>query len=392
MKKILFLSLALFSMGASAQVKVETDGSVKLAASSTADKKVQIGSSTYISGMVSKIGLQVGQANYSSSPSSNVGIAAEARAGSSSVGSSTAGVIGLGVGGHSGNVYGLVGVFAPYYTNSSTNGAAIYGTIKQTGEVLTVDGQYAAYFDGPTNIVGNVTATQYLNQSDIRLKENVSVLCDVSKGESALDNLMDLNVLKYNYKKRKNDYISLFGMSQTAEKESAMVEDDAESKVEKLHFGISAQELQTVYPNLVEEGQDGYLAVNYVELVPVLIQAIQEMQQEIDELRGGTGDVMMAKQATGIGNATANAANRLYQNNPNPFKESTQIRFTLADDATDAAVCIFDMTGKQLKRIPVAPGMESVTLQGSELNAGMYLYSLIVNGQEVDTKRMILSK
>jgi hypothetical protein len=38
----------------------------------------------------------------------------------------------------------------------------------------------------------------------------------------------------------------------------------------------------------------------------------------------------------------------LYQNTPNPFKEQTVIRFSLADDAQDAAICIFDMTGKIL--------------------------------------------
>ena len=53
---------------------------------------------------------------------------------------------------------------------------------------------------------------------------------------------------------------------------------------------------------------------------------------------------------------------------------------------------IFDMTGKMLKQIPVDPSMQSVTVNGYELSAGIYLYSLVVNGQEIDTKRMILSK
>ena len=105
----------------------------------------------------------------------------------------------------------------------------------------------------------------------------------------------------------------------------------------------------------------------------------------------GNGDVMMAKGMTGVTSATA-VANKLYQNTPNPFKETTVIRFSLADDAADAAICIFDMTGKQLKRIPVSRGQDSISVNGTELGAGMFLYSLIVNGKEIDTKRMILSK
>lgn len=171
----------------------------------------------------------------------------------------------------------------------------------------------------------------------------------------------------------------------------AQMESEADKAYRKIHFGLSAQELQTIYPNLVEEGQDGYLAVNYVELVPVLIKAIQELNEEIDALKGGDA-VRKARSTSGIVKEQAPNVNRLYQNNPNPFKEQTLIRFTLADDATDAAVCIFDMTGKQLRRFPVTPGMDGITINGGDLGAGMFLYSLIVDGQEIETKRMILSK
>ncbi|HOV83733.1 MAG TPA: hypothetical protein PLE52_02795 [Paludibacteraceae bacterium] len=34
----------------------------------------------------------------------------------------------------------------------------------------------------------------------------------------------------------------------------------------------------------------------------------------------------------------------------------------------------------------------NITIQGSELNAGMYLYALIADGKVIDTKRMILTK
>jgi hypothetical protein len=64
----------------------------------------------------------------------------------------------------------------------------------------------------------------------------------------------------------------------------------------------------------------------------------------------------------------------------------------LADDATNAAICIFDMSGKMLKKLPVSSGMTSVSINGWELGEGMFLYTLIVNGREIDTKRMIMTK
>ena len=82
----------------------------------------------------------------------------------------------------------------------------------------------------------------------------------------------------------------------------------------------------------------------------------------------------------------------LYQNTPNPFTERTTIRFTLPDDVQNAYIYVFDMQGKMLKQIPIDTSMQSVTINGYELQAGMYIYSLVVNNKEIDTKRMILSK
>lgn len=49
---------------------------------------------------------------------------------------------------------------------------------------------------------------------------------------------------------------------------------------------MSAQELQKLYPDLVMEGEDGYLSVNYPGLVPLLLRSIQELKAELDEVKG----------------------------------------------------------------------------------------------------------
>ena len=55
-------------------------------------------------------------------------------------------------------------------------------------------------------------------------------------------------------------------------------------------------------------------------------------------------------------------------------------------------LCIYDLQGKQIKQILIARrGEGSQMISGSELTAGMYLYTLIADGNEVDTKRMILT-
>ncbi|TDE48569.1 tail fiber domain-containing protein, partial [Flavobacterium sp. GT3P67] len=50
-------------------------------------------------------------------------------------------------------------------------------------------------------------------------------------------------------------------------------------------IGVIAQELQRVYPEMVTQGKDGFLKVDYTQLTGIVIQAIKEQQKEIDVLK-----------------------------------------------------------------------------------------------------------
>jgi len=62
------------------------------------------------------------------------------------------------------------------------------------------------------------------------------------------------------------------------------------------HFGFIAQELEKVFPNLVKQGTNvydntvpyntAYKMVNYLELIPVLLLKIQDLQKQVDILKG----------------------------------------------------------------------------------------------------------
>ncbi len=56
-------------------------------------------------------------------------------------------------------------------------------------------------------------------------------------------------------------------------------------KYTKDNIGLSAQEVQKVYPELVSKGQDGFLRMNYVDLIPILIEALKEQDAEIEILK-----------------------------------------------------------------------------------------------------------
>jgi trimeric autotransporter adhesin len=56
-------------------------------------------------------------------------------------------------------------------------------------------------------------------------------------------------------------------------------------KIIKDQYGFSAQEVQKIYPELVTEGADGFLAVRYTAFIPLMLQAMQEQQVLIETLQ-----------------------------------------------------------------------------------------------------------
>lgn len=296
------------------------------------------------------------------------------------------GVTGLAGNSTSGYNYGVLGTII-----GAQNGAGIFGTL-HSSVGLNVRGRYAGYFDGPTYFSDAMTAKSIYTLSDIRLKEKVVSLSDLPKEQhSALENVERMNVIEYNLKPA----IRLEN-ADTASSSVPTLPNTISAEKAKRHYGLSAQELQKIYPDLVYEGQDGYLAINYIELVPILIRSIQELKQEINEIRsesakGGTRLAAPAS-ATSIEQTGKETTCKLFQNTPNPFTDKTVIEFVLPESSSSAYIYIFNMQGNLVKQIPVSAYQNSLTINGYEFTPGLYLYSLVVDGREIDTKKMIITE
>jgi hypothetical protein len=80
--------------------------------------------------------------------------------------------------------------------------------------------------------------------------------------------------------------------------------------------------------------------------------------------------------------------NSLMQNRPNPFGETTTIECNVSEIKSAAFIIIYDLSGKELMKFKVnGTGNNKVNVSGRQLAQGMYLYSLVVDGEEIDTKK-----
>ena len=208
----------------------------------------------------------------------NIGLQGISRlnTGSSNYGVSC-GVFGMAYSSGIGTNCGVMGSVADF----SPRGAGVFGgSVAVMG--YNIVGKYAGYFYGDVYTSGSITASSIFQSSDMRLKDNIRPLG--SRGESTLEKVLNMNVVEYNYKR----------ITPSVEIPDSLLTDEAVAASgidpNQNHIGLIAQELQQLYPELVREGQDGYLSVNYIELVPVLIRSIQELKSEINELKAFVSD------------------------------------------------------------------------------------------------------
>jgi len=83
----------------------------------------------------------------------------------------------------------------------------------------------------------------------------------------------------------------------------------------------------------------------------------------------------------------------LYQNIPNPFSTGTKINYFLPQGTMGAYIVFYDSYGNQIKTVQLSQtGNGTLNITPENLTNGIYSYSLVVNGNVIDTKRMVLQK
>ena len=307
--------------------------------------------------------------------------------------------LGMGLMGDASQGTKAIGVWGS--ASSVNTGAAIYGTVNgDLGSALTTGNVYAGFFNGDVKITSNLVVNGSVE--GMVLSESIDETNGVLrsrpiKTSTIRNNLSNLTVSSFQKKTAaptcSEDDLTIFKLDGDSTKVVKKTNIIDKQYYDKTHYALNADQLEEYFPDLVYKKEDGCRVINYLEMIPLLVQSINELNAEIEALKSYGGyNESRGLIATAMRTDAISNHNILYSNKPNPFKGTCIIQFKLSDDVKDAAICFFNMNGSMLKKIPVSPDMSSISVSSYELGEGVFLYSLIVNGHEIDTKRMIITK
>lgn len=145
-----------------------------------------------------------------------------------------------------------VSKYTKRFQNSSTYSQAIwiFSKISSFGEtVITPANKNTPVYINTDLIVNG----KIITNSDINHMEQIEAISD-----SKIEKLFDLQPVEYKFKS-----------------------DNKNTQ----HYGVVAQDVANIYPELVNENNLGFKTVNNMELIPLLLLKMKKMQKEIDELK-----------------------------------------------------------------------------------------------------------
>jgi hypothetical protein len=130
----------------------------------------------------------------------------------------------------------------------------IFSKISTTGEISITPANKtkSVYIYKDLYVNGSI-----YNTSDKNHKEEIAPISD-----SKIEKLLDLEPVEYKLK--------------------------SDTKNKK-HYGLIAQDVEEIYPELISDSNLGFKTVNYMELIPLLLLKMKNMQKEIDELKEQIG-------------------------------------------------------------------------------------------------------
>lgn len=259
---------------------------------------------------------------------------------------------------------------------------------------------------GDVNVTAVFSQNGVFTSSDGRFKYNVS--------ESDVKGIEFIKLLRpvvYNFDTKKLQEFLTKDMPEQIRKEQ-LKKDFTKSTLTR-QSGFIAQEVLNAAEKVgydfngiyKPQSDKDFYGLGYDHFVVPLVKAVQEQQKMIEEQGKAIEglkqqlfekvNVLAQKnnEVLGLSKITAQSLITMEQNEPNPFTHETIISYYLPDEIMTANMAVYDLTGKQISSFILPKnGASSIAINSEKLAAGIYIYSIIVDGKIVESKRMVVSE
>lgn len=214
------------------------------------------------------------------------------------------------------------------------------------------------FYNTKTSTYNSIQVKNVYQYSDVRAKKDIQPLND------GLYKVLNLNPVSYNWINP--------GLEPRTTENGTQLKD----------IGFLAQDVETIIPEAVITDDEGKKLINYTAVIPYLVEAIKDLQSQIERLETEKGSNLSIEEPSAM----------LSQNTPNPSNGTTTIPVEISKYSVSAFIQIYDLQGVQVKKVKIAEkGKSEVQINTSDMKAGIYMYSLIVDNKLISSKRMIVS-
>ncbi len=299
----------------------------------------------------------------------------------------------------------FIGTYSDANTNGYSNSSALGDGVAITGSNMVRLG------DASVSSIGGQVGWTTL--SDGRFKKNVE------ENVVGLDFINQLRPVTYT--------VDASGLNRFLKIPDSVCNKPGVTEKEKIIYsGFIAQEVEASAKKVgydfsgvdAPKNENDYYGLRYGDFVVPIVKSIQEISAENDSLKNENQNMKQQMNAlTAKMNQFENALSqcctsyqptstnvngqlsmvndvaKLEQNIPNPFNQSSYIKYFAPSSSQKIEITVSDLNGRVLKTFSnLMNGFGTVNINAGTLSAGTYQYTLFIDGNKIDTKQMVIVK
>lgn len=216
----------------------------------------------------------------------------------------------------------------------------------------------------------------WVDASDKKLKEHFEQL----DKKDILDKINSLEITRWNYKVEDASTRHIGPMADEFYQLFSVGDDSTIAAMDKA--GVALVGIQALSEQVEATATT---QVSQQEQITMLMQKIAALESQLGN--AGTTTSSPVQKLSIPGNTA-----RLDQNTPNPFNGTTTIRYYAPETAHRAQISIFTQQGVSLLTADIQLGEGTLELDATLIASGTYYYTLIIDGERVETRMMQLTR